>query len=360
MMKRNLTIALLLSIGLVVSFAQAKVVPFSDKNIRYEGRVKQTNEAAILSWSGTSVTIRFRGDGISAIMQDADTADYYNVIVDNRSVTKLNIGTTKQSYTLASGLGKGEHSVQLFKRTGWDKGKTFFYGFEVAENTKPLAPAPPQKRKIEFYGNSITTGHGVDVQGEGDSGKGYFENNFLTYAALTARHYKAQYHCIARSGVGIMLSWYPIIMPEMYDRVDPTDSITKWDFRTYQPDVVVINLLQNDSWLVNKPQHPEFKHRFGTQKPTVDFIIAAYKNFVSTIRNKYPNASIICALGSMDATREGSPWPTYVQTAVSQMNDKKIFTHFFKFKNGPGHPKATEQKVMADDLIQFIDKNIKW
>jgi len=42
------------------------------------------------------------------------------------------------------------------------------------------------------------------------------------------------------------------------------------------------------------------------------------------------------------------------------MSDSKILTHFFPYKDTPGHPKAAEQKVMADDLIVFIDKNIKW
>ncbi|MDD2799742.1 MAG: SGNH/GDSL hydrolase family protein [Bacteroidales bacterium] len=359
-MRKSALLFLLLCVVSNTILAQTRFVPFNDKNIAYEGRIKRTNEAAILSWSGTSVTIRFKGSELSAIMQDADTSDYYNVIVDKRNIEKIHINNTKQSYILASGLKKGIHTVQIFKRTGWDKGKTFFYGFNVAANTKIVLPAAPRKRKIEFYGNSITTGHGVDVIGPGDSGKGYFENNYLSYAAVTARHYDAQYRCIARSGVGIMLSWYPIIMPEMYDRVDPTDSITKWDFTQYQPDVVVINLLQNDSWLTGRPQFPEFKHRFGSQAPTEEFIINAYKTFVTNIRNKYTNANIICVLGSMDATREGSKWPEYVQEAVKRMNDSKIYTHFFKYKNTPGHPKVAEQKEMADDLIQFIDKNVKW
>ncbi|HVO76322.1 MAG TPA: hypothetical protein VMT35_20040, partial [Ignavibacteriaceae bacterium] len=78
------------------------------------------------------------------------------------------------------------------------------------------------------------------------------------------------------------------------------------------------------------------------------------------IREKYPQAYIICALGSMDATREGSPWPDYIRKAAAQFNDPKIFTHFFKYNNTHRHPNVSEQKEMAEDLIDFIDKNIKW
>ena len=76
-------------------------------------------------------------------------------------------------------------------------------------------------------------------------------------------NFDAEYQCICKSGIGITISWDPLIMPEMYNRLIPTDSNSKWDFSLYQPDVVVINLLQNDTWLVNLPEYVEFKKRFG-------------------------------------------------------------------------------------------------
>jgi len=157
-----------------------------------------------------------------------------------------------------------------------------------------------------------------------------------------------------------MVSWFPEIMPEVYDRLNPTNSTSKWNFSKYTPDIVVINLFQNDSWIVNNPQNPQFIARFGTTAPTEAFIIKSYQNFIKSIRAKYPNSAIICALGNMDATRVGSAWPGYIEKAAKGLNDAKIFTHFFPYKDTPGHPKVAEQKAMADDLIEFIDKNIKW
>jgi hypothetical protein len=189
---------------------------------------------------------------------------------------------------------------------------------------------------------------------------GYYENNYDSYAAITARHFNAQYHCIAKSGIGIMVSWFPLIMPEMYNRLDPTDSTSKWDFSKYTPDVVVINLLQNDAWIVKMPDNAQFKLRFGTEAPDSNFIINAYKNFVQTIRTTYPKAPIICMLGNMDITKAGSPWPAYVEQAVAQLNDAKIFTYIAPYKNTPGHPKVNEQKTLAEGLIHFIDGHITW
>ena len=219
-------------------------------------------------------------------------------------------------------------------------------------------------RIIEFFGNSITCGYGVEDTSDNDSPDSIFTNNYVSYAAITARHFNADYYCTSKSGIGIMISWFPQIMPEIWDRLNPLDPESKWDFSKVQPDIVVVNLFQNDSWLVNRPEHEEFKHRFGIAPPKEEFIIESYKNFIEDIRIVYPNANIICALGNMDATKEGSPWPGYIKKAVeiikNDSNDEKIFTHFFAFKNTYFHPRIDEQKVMAESLIKFIDENINW
>jgi lysophospholipase L1-like esterase len=341
------------------SFSQKYFVPFQDKHISYEGRIAYTQDAAELMWPGTSVRINFKGTGLAGQFKDADTSNYYNVIIDNDSIYKIKFDTSKKTVVLASDLPFGKHSLQLFKRTEWDKGKTWFYGFETNEKTKLLQPYKLPKRKIEFFGNSITCGYAINDTAK-DSPSGYYENNYDAYAAITARHFNAQYHCTAKSGIGIMISWFPLIMPEMYDRLDPTDSSSKWDFSKYTPDLVVINLLQNDSWLVNMPGNEQFKIKFGTKSPDAADIIESYRSFLQTIRTKYPKAQIICMLGNMDITRKGSPWPGYVQEAVDKLHDRQIFTYFVPYKETKGHPKVKEQKILAEGLIQFINDHIKW
>ena len=361
-MRKIQIIFLLLLLTASVSYSQVSV-PFNNKNIAYMGRVEiVNNECARIFWPGTSATLNFEGTSVSATLKNENGPAYFYVIIDGNgeNAKKINPENTKSNIELVSGLPEGKHSVQLFKLTD-NTTITDFYGFELNDGAEVLKPDPLKKRKIEFYGNSITAGHGVDVPpGQNDSGDPKYFNNYLTYAARIARHYNAQYSCIARSGIGIMVSWFPAIMPEIYNRLNPGDPNSKWDFSKYTPDLVVINLFQNDSWIVNAPQNDQFKARFGTTKPDENKIIKAYQDFVMKIRKEYPKASIICTLGSMDITQQGSPWPGYVEKAVKGLNDSKIYTHFMPYKNTPGHPKVMEQKVMADDLIQFIDQNIKW
>jgi hypothetical protein len=347
------------SLPVPIKPVKQKLVAFNDARITYSGRTLYQPDAAVLQWPGASVKINFNGTGMAVVLKDQDTSNYYNVILDNQVIARIHPDTAKKTYQLATGLSKGKHTLELFKRTEWDKGKTMFYGFMPVKEASVLPASALPQRKIEFYGNSITCGYATEDL-HNDSSIGFFENNYVSYAAITARHFNAQYSCIAKSGIGVLVSWFPLIMPEMYDRLDPTDSTSKWDFSKYTPDLVVINLFQNDAWITQKPDNAEFKHRFGTKAPSAAEIVLAYKTLVQNIRSKNPNAKIICALGSMDATQTGSPWPGYIEEAVKQLHDQKIYTHFFPYKNTPGHPKVLEQKQMADDLIAYIDQNIKW
>ncbi len=333
----------------------------SNPDIEYCGRIDTSrNESAELYWSGSSIKINFEGESIQALLKDESGNNYFNIIIDNDSVVVLKPDTTKKYYQLASQLPKGKHSIEIFKRTEWNRGKTDFYGFKLNKKAKLLPKSTPKERKIEFYGNSITAGYAVEDTSGKDSPDSTFTNNYLSYAAITARHYSAEYQCICKSGIGITISWFPLIMPQLYDRLIPSDSTSKWDFSLYTPDIVVINLFQNDSWLVNRPKREEFKMNFGKQAPNDEYLIKAYQQFVGKIRKHYPNASIICALGNMDATREGSKWMNYIKKAVANLNDKKIYTHFIPYKKTPGHPSIIEQEEMANSLIQFIDNNINW
>ena len=361
-MKLYLMLSFSLSV-LLISCSDKKelIVDPSDPAIEYSGRINRSSEESVgLNWPGSSIRINFEGASIAVLLQDESGDNYYNVILDNDSIFILRPQTIKQYQVLASNLSKGPHTIELFRRTEWDRGPTDFYGFKVDTNAKLLAKSPPKKRKIEFYGDSITAGFAVEDTSGKDLYDSIYTNNYASYAAITARHVEADYQCICKSGIGITVSWDPLIMPELYNRLIPTDSTSKWDFSLYRPDVVVVNLFQNDSWLVNITEHPEFIKRFGDEKPDEAFIISAYQEFIAGLRTHYPAANIICTLGSMDATKDGSLWPGYVQKAVASLKDENIYTHFMPYEESSAHPNVQQQKNMANSLIEFIEKTIEW
>lgn len=354
---KRLGFILLLAFTAVSCRAQT-IINFDNQNIKYIGRIALTDSTAQLTWTASSVIINFEGTAAKATLKDNTGMDRVTVVVDGKVTnTAIQPAQTPTEYTLVTGLPKGKHRLELFKRTEYDMGTLSFYSFNL--NGKILPP-PNFTHKIEYYGNSITCGFAIeDTEGK-DRGTAEFENGYKSYANITARHFDAYYHSISKSGIGFLISWFNYTTPDIYDRVSAHDSTAKWDFNKFTPELVIINLGQNDSWLTQNKDHPEFKRLFGTTPPTPEVIIKAYQKFIILVRGKYPKAKIICALGAMDATKPGSPWPGYIEKAVTGLKDKNIYTHFFAYKNTPGHPGAQEQQAMADDLIMYITKTFKW
>ncbi|MFD1630490.1 SGNH/GDSL hydrolase family protein [Pseudopedobacter beijingensis] len=327
-------------------------INFDNSKIQYEGRVEiKPNDAAYLYWTGTAVRLRFNGTGISVSMQDFSTGNdnYFYVIVDKQIKGKIKIEKDLRSYTLIQNLPEDNHEVELFKIThmhpGYKRSYSKLYDFELLGKGEILDPPAPKKRKIEFYGNSITCGLANEDDSGADRNASIYENNYLTYGAITARHFDAQYYCIARSGIGLMASTSNLTMPQMYNLLNPFDTKSKWDFTKYTPDIVVVNLLQNDASLLVNPVTGE--------------VVENYQDFIRKIRTVYPQAHIICALGNMGAVNIPK-WPQIIKDAVEGLNDNKVYTHFFTYRGKSGHPSVAEHEDMANSLINFIESNIEW
>ena len=327
--------------------------------MRFVGRVDSTDTGLVrIYWPGTAMHFRFSGRNAAIQLKDQKGENYLNVVVDGGEPSVVKLDSLKHWYDLATDLPKGEHTISIFKRTEWNHGEIDVFALR-ADGTFLEAPKPTG-RIIEFFGNSISTGYANQDFSGNDKPDGMKTNNYTAYTAVTARALDADMICTAKAGIGVLVSWIPLIMPEMYDRLDPRDSTSHWDFEKVTPDIVVINLLQNDSWIVEKPNYVEFKHRFGQKRPTEKDIVSAYKRFLTSIRKVYPNTPILCTLGNMDATKPGSLWPAYIQEAVKQMHDTHIDTLFFPYKGTAGHPHPKDHQQMADKLVPKIRAMMGW
>ena len=335
----------------------ASVVKPDNAWLQYTGRIDFAHAGGPqLSWPGTSIEGKFTGTSLALKLDDQYGKNFFNVFIDG-DLERPVIVQAKQgswSYAISSRLAPGQHRFLLTKRTEGEEGATVFHGLELSDDGKLLPPPPRKTRHIEFFGDSITSGMGNESPDDGPDHLQKDKNNFMSYASITARNLDAEAHIVSQSGIGVMVSWFPFTMPDFYDQMNAVgNNDSKWSFSSWTPDVVVINLMQNDKWLIER------EHRL---KPEPDDAqrVQAYKQFVQKIRALYPKAYIVCALGSMDATEPGSKWPGYVRAAVEQMNDKRIDTLFFDFTGYTHHPRVKHHQANAAKLTDFIRRKMGW
>lgn len=359
-MKRLPAILGLALAGLLHAASAATTIAPDHRNLQYTGRIDTANPAApVLSWPNTAIAGNFTGSTLSIRLDDAQGKNYFNVFLDGDLSYPFVLEAAKgdKTYLVAQGLAPGRHSFLVTKRTEGEEGATVFRGLELADGAELLPPPPRPKRRIEFFGDSITSGMGNEGADNGRDDAGKDKNSFMSYAAITARALDAEMHMTSQSGIGVMISWFPFTMPDFYDQLSAVgDNDSRWDFARWTPDVVVINLMQNDSWLIGRD------HRLQPE-PDAQGRIAAYQKFVTRIRQLYPKAYIVCALGSMEATRAGSAWPGYVTAAVANLRkggDARIDTVFFPFTGYGQHPRVKQHQANAKQLTAFIRQKMDW
>jgi hypothetical protein len=335
-------------------------IPASDPKLQYSGRIDFTQPAApVISWPETSIGGFFSGSSLALRLDDHDGKNFFNVFIDGDEAHPVVLQAEQgaKTYPVADHLGPGVHRFLVTKRTEGAEGLSVFLGLALADDGKLFDSPPAPSRRIEFFGDSITSGMGDESPDTGPDGNLRDKNSHMSYAAITARALDAEIHMTSQSGIGMMMSWFPFTMPDFYDQLSAVgDNDTHWDFTRWTPDVVVINLFQNDNWLIGRD------HKLQPE-PDDAARVKAYRDFVARIRQLYPKAYIVCALGSMDATRPGSPWPGYIRSAVDELHaggDARIDTIFFPYTGYGQHPRIKHHEANAAQLTAFIRERMGW
>lgn len=369
MIKKNLFFLFLLLHSLSYSQATLENIDADNPLIHYTGRIDHSDPKAIrFAYPGVSIFFAFEGRTCNIRLQDKSEGtspagtpnrNFYNIIIDGKEPFVLKADPTKDMYRIDS-LSHGFHTIKIFKRTEAQVGEGIFKGFQIEKGGLPKAMVSFRKKlKLEFIGNSITCGYGNEGSGKECPFSPETENNYLAYGALTARALDAEYVAVAYSGKGVVQNYDKTkeeTMPELYLRTLPEDKNSKWDFKRYTPNIVVINLGTND---------------FAHTNPDSALWVSKYVGLVKTIRSHYPHAHIICAIGPMmsDAHPPGNKALTtitgYLQAVhhvLKKGGDHKV--HLYEFPPQTGgygcdwHPGVNTHQKMSEELAKFIKSEI--
>lgn len=322
--------------------------------IRYTGRIDFSNPKAPRFWAaGVYIEARFRGTYCEIEVRDetlwGTSHNYLEVSIDGGDPQRIKTTGKLNRIMVADNLKEGDHSIVIMKGTEALIGYLEFMGLRCRQ----LLPVTSNRsRKIEFFGDSITSGMGnftKDVPC--DSGVWYDQHSaWYSYASITARALNADYHLTSESGIGLIHSCCdkPILMPQVYDNVSISKDSLAWDFKKFQPDVVTICLGQND----------------GVQD-SIRFT-GEYVKFLHSLRGHYPKAKLVCLTSPMADDRLRTVLGRYLQGIVTYCHaagEKNLSMYSFsrQYKNGCGaHPDMEDDTLIAGELTAWLRSEMKW
>lgn len=321
-----------------------KAVSADNDTLRQLGRVVKEGDRLGLYWAACGVELTCKTTTL-VVEMDSDAPDnYVQVVIDDRYDTPVIIRCTpgRKLYRIAEHLPDTWHKFTLRRRTDPTTMGCFLYTLWV-DGQACLRVTPAKSLKVEYYGDSVSSGHGdeADVEGGENPVDRFYWNPMKAFTGYSAQLADADYAIISKSGIGLMVSWYDQVLGDIYDLDNPHDYSRKHDFTSWQPDIVVINVMQNDSWLLSKLD----------PVPGEKTIVERYCGFVRNLLSVYPKAQIICALGPMNIVDKGSPWPGYVEKSVKILRKENPGRHisscFFPYLPTKDHPTVKEHEVAA-------------
>lgn len=360
-------------------------VPF--KNIY--GRVGKVTSPLPLLFNGSGVEVTVTGQELWIDVES--DSDFHEMWV----AYELN-GSIMGRFMLLP----GERSICLFRNMTFDAPKTVkFYrelqamsedeyvkllvkGFKLDGEFKEV---PSHKYKIEFIGDSITSGEGTYGAYEDTDWLSMYMSFSRNYVNLTSKALDADYHIISQGGWGVYCGWDNDIrhnIPSVYEKVCGLSTgeaarelgmMDEYDFESWQPDAIVVNLGTNDDTAFFQPPFtvPETgityfqrlnedgsffeEDLMNVEKAVIDFLIMLRKH------NK--TAHIVWCYGML-GYRLTLPITEAINAYKLSTGDKNIgFINLPNTtKDGYGshmHPGEVSHRIASEVLIGYLKEKLE-
>ena len=241
-------------------------------------------------------------------------------------------------------------------------------------------PLPEPQYRLEFVGDSITSGEGAIGAVCEDDWVGAFFSAQNNYARMTADALNAEYRVVSQCGWGIVTEWNNNphhAIPPYYTRVCGVAPGSRnvalgaqdpYDFAAWKADAVIINLGTNDDGAFHQPAwtDPDTGETFKLRTlPNGDYhpqdaarIANAVQDFLALVRRCNPDAAIVWVYGML-----GLPLMPVLEQGFAQYRaaSSDANVHLLTLpETTPAtvgarqHPGIAAHRAAADVLAQFL------
>ncbi|MDE6592190.1 MAG: GDSL family lipase [Oscillospiraceae bacterium] len=357
------------------ALSEKSFTSLSEENVKKIGRtylapdgtlwLGHTDSGIEFTFTGTSASVTLTGDKNAPTEWGKDNYARYAVYVDGERVSDDLMTEASRTVEICSSDTEKETTVKILKISETTNSTLGIKSVDVT-SVGDIAPTAEKKLKIEFIGDSITCGYGVDDEVKEHHFSTSTEDGTKTYAFKTAEALDADYSMVSFSGHGIVSGYttqgkavteqrvsnfYAKVGRSYGPSADFSLQDIEWDFQSFVPDVVVINLGTNDASYTGGSLELMREYTDG------------YIEFLGQVRENNPDAYILCTLGIM-----GNTLYTDMEAAVIEFSentgDEKVGTLLFDVQSAEDgyaadwHPTEATHAKAAEKLTEKIKEII--
>lgn len=294
-------------------------------DIRILGRTTFCEGALNLFWTGSGLDFCFDGSVLSLHL----SSDYMffeawlSVEIDGTVLARFPVQKGESTICLLRGLMRGtRHRVRIFKDTqAMHDDSLHFLQILGLEYRGEILPPPAAEKRIEFIGDSVTSGEGAIGAPEGQDWISAYFSSYHNYSRMTADALHADYRCLSQSGWGVLSAWDNNphqVLPQYYGQICglvggehnlAAGAHATYDFSSWKTDIVVVNLGANDDAAFDRPEWRDKKSGESFQEHLLpdgsydpadaERLRQAVKDFLKKIRKCNPDAFIVWCYGML-------------------------------------------------------------
>lgn len=250
---------------------------------------------------GKALTVRILGD---SSVDEPDNRARLGIFLDEERIVDDLVAVRDRTYSLFEAEHEEVHVVRILKLSE-SAMSTIGIG-EISVTDGDILPTAKKRFLVEFVGDSITCGYGVDDEDENHGFTTGTEDVTKAFAYRTARSLDVDYSCVSFSGYGVVSGYTEDgainsaeVLPPHYERTGFSYAKSgisgagfaiediPWDFSKRTPDVVFINLGTNDASYCGEDTEKQEQYQ------------QCYIALLKIIRRNNPGAYLVCGLGIM-------------------------------------------------------------
>lgn len=348
------------------------------ENIKLLGRTMLFSDTLFLSLSGSGIEFSYTGKGLTLTLAGGNAAEYPDndanyariaIYQDEKRIVDTQLSAHETTFRLGENETAKTSVFRIIKLSECAMSLAGIKPLEIGED-ESVHPTPDKAHRIEFIGDSITCGYGVDDEDPLHPFKTATEDVTKAYAYKTVRALDVDYSMFSTSGYGIISGYtgdpsvkmtnqlipdFYEYMGFSYDKMEgiPAPMELAWDFNGFVPEAIVINLGTNDDSYCQEDT--------VRQQEYAD----AYVKFLKVIRKHNPDAMLFCVLGLMGDRLY--PWVCKAaETYRMETKDTRITTvHLPEQDASIGyvsdyHPLESAHEKAAQVLIPAIREVMHW
>ena len=335
------------------------------------GRTGRSRSPLALFWTGSALELRIRGaEAYVDVETDYDTHELWiDILVDEVLTQRMMLPKGRSRVCLFRSMNPRQaRTVRIIRDTpamALDTDPSNLLLIRSVSTDGEFERVPVRSMKIEFIGDSLTSGEGCcGASGYMDWNSGCF-SAVESYPFYLSQMLDAEYNVISQSGWGAAFSFRGerreaippyyrqvcgLLQGEKTRRLGAADP---WDFDSWQPDIVIVNLGTNDGNAINEAAFNARQTRMRKEFQN------AVVSFLGELRACNPQARIVWAYGMLGDEMEeliiGALRKYYDQTGDPVTYYQLDNTEVEEF-GSRDHPGPDAHRRTAELLLELIEE----